>query len=164
VTFRSRLSSFRWALAHLEHRRFRRMDEWQMGLEQRAGADGSEYVTELQKGQLDRAIRRHGVDGERSNFVRQHIATQLERRQRLDEARLLREAILESRRRTKGHDHLDTLIAESCLSANLWKSGRFEEGRSLQLHVVDRLDATRGTDDEWTVLARQNLARLYGIK
>ena len=134
-----------------------------MKWEQERGVD-PEYLTKLQKGQLDRSIRRHGVDGDRSNHLRHLIAAQLERRQRFDEARLLREVVLESKRRTKGIDDVETLLAETRLAASLLKSGRFEEAHRLQLHAAERFEATLGPDDERTVAARRVLSKHFRNK
>ena len=78
-----------------------------------------------------------GPDGGPTTNARMHLAIELERSDRLAEARVLWEQVLDASRRHRGPDSPDVLLAEELLAINLVKSGMTDDARRLFAHVGD---------------------------
>jgi eukaryotic-like serine/threonine-protein kinase len=108
-------------------------------------------VIEKHKRNLARHVWLFGPDGAPTTNARHHLATQLERSDRCDEARVLREQVLEASARRRGPESADALGAEEWLAANLIKSGLIDEAKPLLAHVRDARERILGSDHEDTL-------------
>lgn len=114
------------------------------------------------KANLDKSIAKHGSDSEQSRKWRILVCDQLEERDRRPEARLLWEAQVESLRRTKGANDIETVNAESRLAIDLGFAGEYPEAKLLLQHVYDVRTAALGEDDEGSQWAKRQIEMIDG--
>jgi hypothetical protein len=114
----------------------RRKARWDERVVDRVAAWVGDDNDELFQGSLDKRIRNYGTDSHQACSARDFWAKRLGRKGRWDECRLLREANVEACRRRDGPNALSTLVAQSYLSASLWRTGRREEARKLLREVI----------------------------
>jgi hypothetical protein len=122
--------------------------------------DPAQRALERTEARLARMIRWFGPDGGPTAAARAVVATQLEKMDRLVEARLLRETVLEAHRHHFGPEHLDTLTAEWWLAANLYRQQMVIEARALVVHARDGLRLQLGPDDGRTIEIEELLFKL----
>ncbi len=116
-----------------------------------------EDILELRERGLDMAIRWNGVDSGPASKGRAYVADQLEKMDRLEEARVFREHVFSSAKRNLGEEDDYTVVAEALLARNLVVSGMPEEARPLVEHVLKVRLRTLGPDHEQTVNAQRQL-------
>ena len=126
------------------------------------GTDDPEEVLQRYEKLLDRQIRVHGVDGGPTANARGMVAKQLEKMERLVEARVLWEQTVAAYRRSRGADDIYTMEYEEWLAANLMKSGLRREARPLVVHICDVRLRTLGAGNEATIRAQRRLEVLDG--
>jgi len=104
---------------------------------------------------LTGAIRTGGVDIGPAAKGRELVADQLEKMDRFTEARVFREATLDSSRRNRGVDDWMTLRAEIFLASNLGASGMATEAVELLQHVYSVRERTLGPEHDETKKAQR---------
>lgn len=92
---------------------------------------------EMAEQRLRILTRTYGVDGGPTAKGRADLAERLEHADRWTEARVLREEVLDARRRNLGADHQETLSAELWLARNLSRDGMHEQALALATHARD---------------------------
>ena len=122
-----------------------------------AGSD-PEDILERRRRLLDRQIKVFGIDGGPTANSRADVAEQLEKMDRLPEARVLREEVVVAYRRNRGADDLFTVDSEEWLAANLMRSGMTADARPLLDHIVDIRLRTLGAQHEATRRAQRRLS------
>ena len=101
-----------------------------------AEGEDSDSAIEDAEWALQLAIKVSGLEGGPTTVPRRKLAWQLERANRFDEARVLREQVITSMLRHLQGDDLDTLHDEEYLAANLARSGMAEVAQPLWHHVL----------------------------
>lgn len=118
-----------------------------MGLGRRTARDRDpEWRIRKCEATLARQIRLFGPDGGPTTNARMHLAIELERSDRLAEARVLWEKVLDASSRHRGPESSDVLTAEELLAINLVKSGMTDDARPLFAHVRDARERLLGSD------------------
>lgn len=116
-------------------------------------SDDDELWLKLHEDRLVTLIRRHGSDSGPANTARADIATRLEQLGRLDEARLLRQEVVEAHRRNRGDDDFHTLIQEEWLVRDLRALGEREQARALAVHIHEVRNRDQGASHKDTLRA-----------
>ncbi len=101
-----------------------------------------------------------GPDSGPANRARANAARALEDLGRWQEARVIRESVLESHRRHQGEDDKYTLGAEMWLARNYMKCGEGLTVRSIALHAYEECRRQFGDEDEMTGRAQRLLASI----
>jgi hypothetical protein len=122
--------------------------------------DPAQAALERTETRLTWAIHLFGPDGGPTAGARADVASQLEKMDRLAEARLLREADLDANRYHFGPEHLDTLTAEWWLATNLCRQHMIDETKPLVVHARDGLRLQLGPDNERTIEIEKLLSSL----
>ncbi len=123
-----------------------------MGLGRPAARDrGPDWLIGKCEAALARQIRLFGPGGGPTMNARMHLAIELERSNRLAEARVLWEQVLDASRRHQGPESPDVLTAEELLAINWVKSGMTDDARPLFAHVRDARERLLGSDHEDTL-------------
>lgn len=142
---------FGWSWWHVP-RWLGRFSTRTLGLGRRAARDRDpDWLIGRCEATLARQIRLFGPDGGPTTNARMHLAIELERSDRLAEARVLWEQVLDASRRHRGPDSPDVLLAEELLAINLVKSGMTDDARRLFAHVGDARERLLGSDHRDTL-------------
>ena len=114
---------------------------------------------EMVEAQIQFFIRTTGVDGGPTNNARALLASYLEDADRWLEARVLREEVLDARRRNLGTEESPTVTAELALAVNLSHAGLNVDALPLALHAREgfrNLEDRENSDlaNDWVAFIR----------
>jgi hypothetical protein len=134
-----------WAQSWLDRHRSQLDPEWELKTSQRHVVLWSRLI---------------GSDSGPTNRARADAARALEDLGRWQEARVIRENVLESHKRHQGEDDKYTLGAEMWLARNYMKCGEGLTVRSIAAHAYEECRRQFGDEDEMTGRAQRLLASI----
>ncbi|KAJ4315103.1 hypothetical protein N0V84_008552 [Fusarium piperis] len=124
-------------------------------------AGRGETAVELSEKALARGEAVWGREDSRTQILIDHTALFMGYERRFQEEEALLAELVDTRTRTLGEEHTDTLRTMDLLADSYCKQGRFEEAEQLFLPVIEKQKRTLGEDHRDTIITTRRLAGLY---